>query len=359
MQIVRSVTTWGYKHVAKPLLFRRSPDDVHTGLLKTAQHVQKIPGVRSLPKLWAYKSSRLEVEAFGLTFKNPVGLSAGFDKNLEMPGMIKSVGFGFMTGGSITWGAYEGNPRPWFYRLPSEQSLVVNAGLPNVGTKAVIENLKKYPSGTFKDFPLIISVAKTNSRDAATDEAGAEDYCKSLALLDKEGFGDVYEINISCPNTFGGEPFTTPDRLELLLGKIDALELKKPITIKMPIDKTDDEFRALLDVVKKHNVAGLTIANLQKNRAPYEEKGVLKPEQKGNLSGGPTREVSTHLVKLARDYMGKDITIIGVGGIFNAAQAQQKLDAGANLVALITGMIYQGPQLIGQINHDLAKQKRV
>lgn len=338
-------------------MFRQKPDAVHTGLVKLAVAVQCIPVVRSLPKLWAYNSTQLETEAFGLRFKNPVGLSAGFDKNIEMTGVMKNVGFGFMTGGSVTWGEYEGNPRPWYYRLPSEESLVVNAGLPNIGAPAVTENLKKYSKRTFQDFPLIISVAKTNSRDCANDEAGAEDYCKTLALLDRENLGDVYEINISCPNTFGGEPFTTPKRLELLLAKIDALQLKKPITIKMPIDKTDDEFRKLLAVIKQHNVDGLTIANLQKDRAPYEAKGVLKPEQKGNLSGAPTREASTRLIKLARQEMGEKIAIIGVGGIFNAQHAQEKLDAGANLVALITGVIYKGPQLPGQINHDLVHQK--
>jgi dihydroorotate dehydrogenase (fumarate) len=202
--------------------------------------------------------------------------------------------------------------------------------------------------------PLNISVVKTNSAMSRTDEMGAKEYTLCLKEVKKAGIGEIITINISCPNAYGGEPFTTPERLELLLGKVDKIGISKPIFIKMPSDKKWPEFRKLIDVALKHKVAGLTICNLQKDRSVITED-VLNEEIKGNLSGKPVFEASNDLISKTYKYCGDKLTIIGVGGIFNAADAYQKIIRGASLVELITGMVFEGPMVIGQINAGLAK----
>lgn len=354
-RIIRKISRLGYQKVAKPIMFKHQADNVHHGLIRTGKRVQKIPGVKHLPKLWSYQDKMLETEVAGMQFRNPVGLSAGFDKALELPALMKSVGFGWMTGGSVTFGEYEGNPKPWFYRLPNSKALVVNAGLPSEGTSVVAKRVSMYSAKLFTAFPLNVSVAKTNSKDCASDELAIADYCESLAVFDKLAQVTMLEINISCPNTFGGEPFTTPDRLKKLLQSVDKLQLKKPVFIKMPVSLPDQEFDALTEVVTKHKITGLAISNLLKDRTKVQLKDDLPATIKGNLSGAPTRDVSTHLIRQTYQKYGDKLVIIGIGGVFSAEDAYEKIRAGASLVALVTGLIYEGPQLVGDINHGLAK----
>lgn len=355
MRCVRRITQWGYANVAKPILFRRKPDAVHHSLIHAARRVQRIPLVRSLPKLWQFQHDMLHTEVVGILFRNPVGLSAGFDKTLETPALMKNVGFGWMTGGSVTLGKYEGNEKPWFHRLPKSKSLVVNAGLPSEGTPVVSARVVSYPEQLFETFPLNVSVAKTNSRDSVGDEAGIKDYCESLAVFETLVQVKMLEINISCPNTFGGEPFTTAERLEKLLVAVDDLRLTKPVFIKMPINLSTGEFDALLAIIAQHVVAGVTIGNLMKDRAKVKLKEDLPETVKGNLSGKPAKEITTELVRRTYQQYGDRLAIIGVGGIMSADDAYEKIRAGASLVALITGMIFEGPQLVGDINRGLVK----
>jgi len=356
---VRQLTSWLYLYVVKPILFQHKPDGVHSSMVRLTALVQRIPGVRVLPKLWAYQNREyLGQTIHGVYFSNPIGLSAGFDKQISMARMIKAVGFGWMTGGSVTWGEYKGNDGAWFYRLPKSKSLVVNAGLPSEGTAVVAQRVSAYSKQTFKDFPLSVSVAKTNSKATATDDEAVEDYCASLKEFDALKNVKMLEINISCPNTFGGEPFTTKARLEKLLSAVDALQLKKPVFIKMPINLPKKEFDQLLKVITKHMVTGVTIGNLFKDRRAAKLEDVLPEYIKGNLSGTPTREVTTELIRHTYKKYGDKLTIIGVGGVMNADDAYEKICAGATLVALITGLIYEGPQLAGTINYDLVKKLR-
>lgn len=355
-QAIRAISHYLYVNVVKPLLFRFQPDGVHHGMVALTKWMQRIPGLRNLPQLWSYRNDDvLAQEIEGVTFRNPVGLSAGFDKQLEMPRMIRAVGFGWMTGGSVTWGKYKGNDGAWYYRLPKTKSLVVNAGLPSEGTEVIAKRLAGYGMKLFKDFPLSVSVAKTNTKQCADDETAITDYAASLAEFNTLAQVKLLEINISCPNTFGGEPFTTPARLEKLLAAVDALSLKKPVFIKMPINLPFDEFDALLSVIAKHSITGVTIGNLHKDRKAVDLKDALPDTVKGNLSGAPARAVSTELIRHTYNtYQGK-LVIIGVGGIFTADDAYEKIKAGASLVALITGLIFEGPSTPGQINHDLVR----
>ena len=355
MRAVSKITIWSYRRAIKPVLFRYSPDDVHAGLMKVGGVTQKTPLLKNLPKLWAYKNKALHTKVAGVKFENPVGLSAGFDKMIELPGLLKSVGFGWMTGGSVTLGYYGGNPRPWFVRLPRSRALVVNAGLPSEGTKSIARRVRGYPKQLFDDFPLSVSVAKTNTKACASDDEAIKDYCESLTVFNKLPQVKMLEVNISCPNTFGGEPFTTPDRLDNLLKAVNKLKLTKPIFIKMPISLEWSDFEQLLKVIVKYKIDGVAISNLLKDRSKAKLKDDLDPSVAGNLSGMPTQQISTELVRKTYQAYGDRLVIIGIGGVMSADDAYEKIRAGASLVALITGLIYEGPSLIGDINAGLAR----
>lgn len=354
--MIRRLTHWLFAHVAKPLLFRRLPDDVHRDMVSLAVRVQRIPGLRDLPRLWRYDDDkRLSQDISGVRFRNPIGLSAGFDKRIEMPQIMRTIGFGWMTGGSVTWGQYDGNEGAWFYRLPKTKSLVVNAGLPSEGALVVSRRIASHRADMFDDFPLCVSVAKTNTRQNVSEDEAVKDYCAGLELIDSLEQVKLLEINISCPNTFGGEPFTTPERLEKLLTATDGLKLKKPVFIKMPINLPVDEYDSLLDVIVGHNVAAVTVGNLNKDRENIDLKDDLPSEVKGNLSGLPNKDLSTALIRRTYQRYGDRLMIVGVGGVFSAEDAYEKIRAGATLVALITGLIFEGPSVIGTINYDLAR----
>lgn len=306
-----------YSRGLKPGLFRLKPDLVHQRLVILGKKVQKLPlAPRIVENLLAYKNPRLKRTLFGIEFRNPVGLSAGFDKNFELPPLMKSVGFGFMEGGSLTYRRCTGNPRPWFYRLPKTKSIVVYAGLANEGVRAIVKRLRSYPKSTFHNFPLNISVAKTNSPEACSDKEAIADYIGSLKWIQAAGVGSLITLNISCPNTYGGEPFTTPDRLERLLKKVDDIHLQMPLFIKMPSHLPWNEFNALLLVIVNHNVQGVTISNLAKDRGQAGLMDQLPDSVKGNLSGRPTWELSNNLIRQTYKKYGDKLTIIGVGGYF-------------------------------------------
>ena len=355
-RIIRSITRFGYQHIAKPILFLNKPDTVHNAMIRTAKLVQKTPVVRALPKLWSYQNEKVLGQTIaGLYFRNPVGVSAGFDKKIEMPPLLRSVGFGWMTAGSVTYGAYKGNEGDWYFRLPKTKSIVVNAGLPSEGTPVVAERVRSYDTALFDAFPLNVSVAKTNDQCSVGDAEGVKDYCESLKIFDGLEQVSMHEINISCPNTFGGEPFTTPARLEMLLAAVDALKLRKLVFVKMPISMPLNEYDKLLEVIVRHNVTGVTVGNLMKDRSKATLSDPLPDGVKGNLSGTPNKKLSTELVRRTYGKYGNKLVIIGVGGVMSAEDAYEKIRAGASLVALITGLIFEGPQVVGDINHGLTK----
>lgn len=354
-RMIRCVTHAAYRHVVKPILFKYPPDSVHSGLLRVAKVVQKTPGIRRLPVLWTHQTSLLRQNVWGINFNNPVGLSAGFDKNIELMPLMQSIGFGFMTGGSVTAFACDGNKRPWFYRLPYSRSLVVHAGLPNAGITTIAKNIDGYSAKLIASMPLFVSVAKTNSQETVDDIAGIADYCASLRILEAQGKASVYEINISCPNVYGGEPFTSPLRLDKLLAAIDGLQLSRPVTLKMPINQPWDSFKKLLEVADRHNVQGLSIGNLQHSRSGVDSRDTLSSEIAGNLSGKLTEQASNELISRTYAAYGNRFIIIGIGGVFTAEDAYKKIRAGASLVGLITGMIFEGPQTVGMINAELEK----
>lgn len=344
-----------YTRLVKPILFWFSPDSVHSGTIKAVRIVQATKPLRWLVHaLWAEPTDpKLQRTICGVTFDNPIGIAAGFDKNGQMTPMLRAIGCGFATIGSVTCQPRPGNPRPWFYRLPNTKALIVHAGLANHGIRVVARNIRRN-NPKHGSMPVFISVAVVARTANHTAKDAIDDALQTIRYIEKERLAQFIEVNISCPNAHDDQPFTKPEALEALLVAIDGLDSKLPIFVKMPSTRWE-KFEKLLDVVTAHNVQGVTVANLT-TRRDVELKDDLSDTIHGGMSGRPCFERSNELIAKTRAKCGKKLYIIGVGGVFSPADAKQKLDAGADLVALITGMIFTGPQLIGEINGYLKKE---
>ncbi len=342
-----------YRRLVRPVFFLTDEEWIHDAAVRTGEFWGGFGWGRGVTKLiFGFKSPVLEQELLGLKFENPVGLSAGFDKDGRMVEILEPLGFGFGQVGSVTMGPYGGNDPPRVTRLPRSKAIIVNYGLKSEGAKAVAARLKK--KSEKKLVPVGISLAKTNSPNTVDLEAGIKDYVDCLKVFRDSGVGDFYTVNVSCPNAFGGEPFCSPDRLEELLRRIKGQGVEKPFFIKMPIDLPWPEFKQLLEVVLKKGVEGVVIGNIAKKMDDL----VLKEKAsstKGGISGLPIRDRVDDLIAKTYDYCGDRLIIVGVGGIFSAEDAYEKIKRGASLVQLITGMIYEGPSLVGGINLGLER----
>jgi len=353
---ISKVTAFLFKYFLKPILFKFDPEFIHDRFTIAGKFYGSKQLTRNIiRKLFRYDDESLEQTVDGNLYKNPILLSAGFDKNADMMNVLAPVGFAGMELGSITWKPYGGNPKPRLYRLPKSKSIVVYYGLKNLGVDATIQKLQqeRFFDEQDKDFVMGVSIAKTNNKEVCNVADGIEDYYQGLSAMVNAKIGDYYTINISCPNTYGGEPFTTPDKLDALLKTIDSLQITKPIYVKMPINHEWLEFKDLLDVIVKHNIKGVIIGNLNKN---HDDKHITEqiPESlKGGVSGKPTFELSNALIRQTYKSYNNKLTIIGTGGVFTAEDAYQKIKYGAELVQMITGMIFGGPQVIGEINYGL------
>lgn len=345
-----------YKTIAKPLMFRFSPDMVHARMVRVSGGVAKSPSTLKLGKKWfSYRpSGTLEQDVAGLHFVSPIGIAAGLDKNAEMMHVAQMIGCGFTTVGSVTYEPRTGNKRPWFHRLPRTKSIVVNAGMPNRGIKNIGQRLKNRP----RAFPVFVSVAVVAATPETTDAQVIDDALRAVAYLDEHRLCEAIEVNISCPNIRDKEFFTRPDRLDALLKRIDALKLTLPLFLKMPNSPEWSPYEVMLDVILHHNVQGVTIANLVKERVSVDLHDPLPETVRGGLSGMPTQAQATELIRRTRIKCGDKLVIIGLGGIFNAKDAYEKLDAGANLIEMATGLIFEGPQVVNEINAELETMLR-
>lgn len=346
-----SAERWLYQKVAKPIFFRFDPEQVHDRIVKLGARLGRWRLTRWVTeRLFSFAHSGLRQEILGLDFPNPVGLTAGFDKNATLIQTMPAVGFGFVEVGSITGEPCAGNPKPRLWRLPKTQGLVVYYGLKNDGCEVIASRLRQKKF----EIPVGVSIAKTNSANTVEVSAGIQDYLKAFrAFLP---IADYFTVNISCPNAYGGEPFTDPVRLEQLLSALDLIEAKQPIFLKLPVDLTMTELENLLLVIDSHRVHGLVISNLTKRRDRPEIVGAeLNGLDHGGISGRPTFAASNDLISYVFKTRGSRYVLIGSGGIFSAEDAYEKIIRGASLVQLATGLIFEGPQVIGEINRDLVK----
>ena len=339
----------GYRIFFKPIAFRIDPERVHDTFVRVGILLGSCRALRWITRvLFSFRHPSLEQHILGIHFTNPIGLSAGFDKNAELAEIMSAVGFGFTEVGSITGEPCGGNPKPRLWRLPKSRAIMVWYGLKNDGAEAIANRLR---TQTFP-IPVGTSVARTNDASTVDMTAGIADYAKAFAAF--SNIGAYTTVNISCPNTCGGEPFTEPSRLDRLLTTLDTIPTQKPIFLKCPVDCAVEEINALLDVALRHRVHGVVLSNLTKDHhANTIDQSELTPGMKGGLSGLPTQEKSNALIAHVYQTYGDRLVIIGSGGVFTAQDAYTKIRAGASLVQLATGMIFQGPQVIGEIHRGL------
>lgn len=336
LKIVRII----YKAILRPIFFRFDPENIHNIAIKFLRNPIFYTSTKLVLKR---KTPKLKKKILGLTFENPIGLAAGFDKNADLHN-IDCLGFGFTEVGSVTADPCDGNPKPRLWRMKKHKSLQVNYGLANQGAEAISKKLKNKKF----NIPLGISIAKTNCKANASKKEAIADYAKSFELL--HPLADYITINISCPNTYGGEPFTNPKDLDDLLKEIRKIKCKKPILIKLPVDLTEAELTPLIEVAENHKIDGYVCTNLTKDR------NISTPGHSGGVSGQLLKDKSTETIRLVHKLTKGESVIIGVGGINSPKDAIEKLKAGATLLQLITGMIYEGPQLIAEINLGLEKE---
>lgn len=338
-----------YKTIFKPIAFAIDPEFVHDTVSMFGKILGKTRlGQKLIKWMFYYVDKSLEQDILDIHFPNPIGLSAGFDKDAELTDILPDVGFGFAEVGSITGEPCSGNPKQRLWRLPKSKSLLVWYGLKNKGAEFISKRLKN------KQFsiPIGISVAKTNCAATVDDTNGINDYAKAFELF--KNIGSYTTVNISCPNAFGGQPFTDPQRLDALLSKLDAIETTKPTFVKLSPDLSIQEVDNLLAVIDEHKVEGIICSNLTKNR---DNQKIIEKELPtvGGFSGKVVMEITDNLISYVYKKTNGKYIIIGSGGVFSAEDAYDKIKRGASLIQLITGMIYEGPQLIGEINAELVK----
>ncbi len=340
--------TVGYKYVAKPVIFSMKPDDAHARTIAFCHAAGLVSPIDALLRATIkYDDPILNTRVMGVDFDNPFGLSAGLDKNGEIAPVLDAAGFGFETMGSTTAYPCAGNPRPWFHRLPQYASLMIHAGLNNIGSEKVIRNAEKAYTST-RTMRVSVSLARTNSKDAGDDDKGIADYVTSMRRA--AGRTDMIEINISCPNTYVGERFVEPEPLDRLLTALDKVDRTQPVLLKMPQDKDWPRSRDLLDVIVEHNVQGVTIANLRKDRTGLD----IPADWQGNLSGMPAAPASNGLLEQAYRHYGDRLALAGVGGVFTPEQAYWKIRHGASLVMFVSSLMFRGPQEITILKRGVA-----
>ncbi len=342
-----------YQTVFKRVAFLLDPEFVHDRVLFFGKLLGKFQLTRKLAHaLFSFQHESLSQKILGIQFPNPIGLSAGFDKNAELLNILPNVGFGFAEVGSITGEPCEGNPKQRLWRLPKSKSLLVNYGLKNDGAEAIAARLTHNHQLNPPRFPVGISVAKTNNQATCQDQVGILDYAKAFRAFAQ--IGSYTTINISCPNTFGGQPFTDPLRLDNLLTELDKIETTKPTFVKLSPDLNNGDVDSLLEVIVKHKVQGIICSNLTKNRNNPKIVETNFPAV-GGFSGKVVEDLSNKLITHVYKKTNGKLVIIGSGGVFSAEDAYKKIKLGASLIQLITGMIFEGPQLIGEINQGLVK----
>ncbi|MFZ2167866.1 MAG: quinone-dependent dihydroorotate dehydrogenase [Minisyncoccia bacterium] len=345
-----------YQHALKPILFKFHPDVMHDMFVNIGEFAGRFGLLRKLFSLiYGYSGPSISKTVDGITYRTPVLLSAGFDSDGRLTQILSSLSFGGEEIGSTTAHPCEGNPRPHLTRLIRNKSLVVYKGLRNQGVDALIRRLTRTPR--IPEFVIGVSIARTNEEASCTDtDAGVRDYVESFKKLNEANIGDYYTINISCPNSFSGETFIEPETLFKLLPELRKIPSSKPVYLKMPINIPWEQFAKLLDIADKNGIQGVIIGNLNKNYTHLKHPEDAPKEFRGGLSGTPTFELSNELIRKTRAEYGNRFTIIGTGGIFTPDDAMTKFRAGADLIQLVSGMIFTGPGLMRDICKRYAEE---
>ena len=334
-----------YHRIVRPLLFSLPPEWVHHTSLAA---ITRTPLAALLESSARRDFPSLERKLFGLTFPNPIGLAAGFDKNAEGVTTWPRLGFGFMELGTITPRPQPGNPRPRVFRLPAEQGLINRLGFPNIGAEEVARRLEKIKlTGRWPRMPVGLNLGK--NKDTPLTEAG-RDYVTCFRRTRE--LADYFVVNVSSPNTPGLRELQGGAFLDSILGPLRDEDStgKHPLLIKIAPDLTEVQVADVVNAVEKYRLAGIVATNTT------IDKTGLSVQEEGGASGRPLTARSTEIIRVVHRLTAGRVPIIGVGGIFNAADAREKLKAGASLLQLYTGFVYEGPFVARKICEGLEGQ---
>ena len=341
----------------KPILFQFDPEKVHYFVTRNLKRFNHFPGGAALSRaLWNKNDNRLERKVFGLKFKNPVGLAAGFDKNGEVLNEMANMGFGFVEVGTVTPLPQPGNPKPRMFRLPADGALINRMGFNNLGVDVVAARLAEYRKNRPKDQQGVIIGGNIGKNKVTPNEDAVNDYIKCFDRL--FDVVDYFVVNVSSPNTPGLRELQEKEPLMQLLNTLQQRNSKsgvsRPILLKIAPDLTNEQLDDIVEIVTGSGIAGVIATNTTISR-----DGLITPEpiknETGGLSGKPLTQRSTEVIKYIAEKSKGAFPIIGVGGIHSPEDAIEKLEAGASLIQLYTGFIYEGPGLISRINKRLVK----
>ncbi len=338
-----------YKKLIRPLLFSCDPEKVHHFTFSMLRIVNRIPFVSSIIRsCYVMEDKQLEREVFGLKFKNPVGLAAGFDKDAKLYKELSNLGFGFIEIGTLTPKAQEGNPKKRLFRLKEDQAIINRMGFNNGGVFDAVERLK-----TNKHVLIGGNIGK--NKNTPNEEANSDYMICFDALYDVV---DYFVVNVSSPNTPNLRALQDKEPLTHLLQTLQNKNLtkpkQKPILLKIAPDLTDEQLLDIIDIVKETKIAGVIATNTTISREGLQSDN---KSEAGGLSGKPLGKRSTEVIRFLATKSNNAFPIIGVGGIHTPEDALEKLAAGASLVQLYTGFIYEGPKLIKEINKKLLAKK--
>jgi dihydroorotate dehydrogenase len=343
-----------YKAIIRPILFWFDPEKVHYFTFSLIRTLSKLPGCKSLfKKMYMVEDKKLERELFGLTFKNPVGLAAGFDKDAKLYNELSNFGFGFIEIGTLTPKPQDGNPKKRLFRLKEDSAIINRMGFNNGGVVEAVERLKN-PSTSLRARGVLIG-GNIGKNKVTPNEEAVKDYeiCFS-ALFD---YVDYFVVNVSSPNTPNLRALQDKEPLTELLKALQVLNFKKPktkpILLKIAPDLTNEQLDDIIDIVKTTKIDGVIATNTTISRDGLQSKN---RSEVGGMSGKPLKSRSTEVIKYLSEKSNKAFPIIGVGGIHSAEDALEKIEAGADLVQLYTGFIYEGPKLITSINKALLQK---
>ena len=336
-----------YKYLIKPFLFFFSPETAHSLVFSVLSFINKIPGISAIIRsIYLIKDKRLERTVFGITFPNPVGLGAGFDKDGKYIDELSNLGFGFIEIGTVTPVGQPGNEKPRCFRLPEDEALINKMGFNNEGVDSMVDRLKNRKPG-------IIVGGNIGKNKITANENAVNDYDICFNAL--HDYVDYFVVNVSSPNTPNLRQLQEKEPLTKLLLHLKSLNNQKknpkPILLKIAPDLTNEQLDDIIEIVIQTKIDGVVATNttISREGLTTNEATVISYGM-GGLSGKPLTKRSTEVIKYLSTKSNKAFPIIGVGGIHSPENAIEKLNAGADLIQIYTGFIYEGPSLIKKIN---------
>lgn len=342
-------------NVIKPLLFKLDPESAHNLVSTSLKLTQKIPGfIPLISSFYSYPSSRFYQKIWDLDFPNPIGLAAGFDKNAKIPDAMAALGFGFLELGSVTYQPCSGNDKPRLFRLEKDRALINRMGLNNEGPYRFIEN---YTSSKIS-IPNLVSISKTNDPSLSGVDA-ISDFCQCYKLLGP--YLKIVVFNLSCPNTKDGKTFETEEALSSLLDSLLEIKAKEEfsnkILVKFSSDVTVEMLLKLVDISRVKGVDGFVLCNTSNSRGDLEtDTQALESIGRGGLSGKPIYQRSISRISAVYKHTSGALPIIGLGGVDSSESAINMIKAGASLVEVYTGLVYEGPGLVKSILEGLERE---